>query len=106
MDFVPGARLSTFLKQPTDDEYEAAILHPDLSETTLDVVYEQIADYVLQLSRLAFFRIGAVSRDDTSGTWTVTGRPLTFDKEHTSDQHRLPRGSVSHHAFGSRERPL
>ncbi|KAK1763804.1 hypothetical protein QBC33DRAFT_596497 [Phialemonium atrogriseum] len=49
-------------------------------EATLDKVYEQIADYMLQISCLAFSRIGAISKDDgESGTWTVTGRPLTFD---------------------------
>lgn len=42
----------------------------------LDTVYDQIADYMLQLSRLRFPRIGAISKDHTPG---IIGRPLTFD---------------------------
>ncbi|KAL2022504.1 hypothetical protein VTK56DRAFT_5111 [Thermocarpiscus australiensis] len=64
MNFVEGARLSRFLRQPTDDEYEPSVLNPDIDEATLDVIYEQIADYMLQMSRLSFPRIGAISKDD------------------------------------------
>jgi hypothetical protein len=79
MDFVDGTRLSRFLRQPFDDESEPVILNKDVDEATLDTIYEQIADYMLQMSRLSFSRIGAISRDTVEpGTWAVTGRPLTL----------------------------
>ncbi|KAK4114335.1 hypothetical protein N656DRAFT_835974 [Canariomyces notabilis] len=79
MDFVEGTRLLRFLRQPFDDESEPVILNKDVDEATLDTIYEQIADYMLQMSRLSFSRIGAISRDTLEpGTWAVTGRPLTL----------------------------
>jgi hypothetical protein len=53
------------------------ILDPDIDQKKLEVVYSQIADYVLQLSRLQLLRIGAISND--AGRWLVTGRPITYD---------------------------
>ncbi|SPQ27083.1 c40af038-2292-4be3-a2f3-cb5a643b4e80 [Thermothielavioides terrestris] len=81
MDYIEGERLSWFLKRPKEDEYEPMVLNPDLDEATLDTFYEQIAGYMLQLSRLSFPRIGAISRNDPAkpGAWAVTERPLTFN---------------------------
>ncbi|GJC92663.1 LOW QUALITY PROTEIN: phosphotransferase [Colletotrichum higginsianum IMI 349063] len=51
-----------------------------MNNARLDFVYEQVAGFMLQLSRLSFSRIGAVSRNETSGQWdVVTRRPLTYD---------------------------
>ncbi|KAL2759808.1 hypothetical protein ACRALDRAFT_1074057 [Sodiomyces alcalophilus JCM 7366] len=80
MDFIPGLPLSTFLSRPVSNKYDPLVLNPDIDNTTLDQVFGQIADYMLQLSRLSFPRIGAISRAGSGlGTWTVTGRPLTFN---------------------------
>ena len=68
MDFIQGVRLSTFLKQPTEDDQADLILNPDISEATLDTIYDQIADYILQISRLGFSSIVAISKDEASGT--------------------------------------
>jgi hypothetical protein len=76
MDFIEGTRLSTFLKQPTEDDKSDMILNPTIDEDMLDTIYVQLADYMLQISRLEFPRIGAISKD-ASETWTVTGSPLT-----------------------------
>lgn len=78
MDFIEGTRLSTFLRQADEDEDADMIFNPAIEEETLDTIYDQLADYVLQLSRLDFSLIGAISKD-ASETWTVTGRPLTYD---------------------------
>lgn len=78
MDFVEGTRLSTFLKQPDENGDAEMVLNPAIDEATLDVVYDQLASYMLQLSRLEFPLIGAISQD-SSGTWAITGRPLTYD---------------------------
>ncbi|KAK3295839.1 uncharacterized protein B0H64DRAFT_156204 [Chaetomium fimeti] len=79
MDFVEGVRLSTFLKEPNEDDEADLILNPTIEEATLDTIYDQLADYILQLSRLKFSSIGAISKDADSNTWSVTGRPLTFN---------------------------
>ncbi|KAI9747050.1 MAG: hypothetical protein M1835_002246 [Candelina submexicana] len=79
MDYVDGTRLSTILKQPTENDQEDVVLNPDIDNTILDIVYDQIADYMLQLSELDFTEVGAISKDAASNSWTVTGRPLTYN---------------------------
>ncbi|KAH9904153.1 hypothetical protein F4778DRAFT_770636 [Xylariomycetidae sp. FL2044] len=78
MNFIDGVRLSTFIKQPTEEEVADPILNPDIEEETLDTIYNQLAKYVLQLSQLDFPLIGAISQD-VSEIWAVTSRPLTYD---------------------------
>lgn len=77
MEFIDGTHLSTVLKQPTNDEH--VVLDPDIEDATLDVIYDHLADYLLQIFRLNFPRIGAISKDQVSDTWPVTGRPLTYN---------------------------
>lgn len=77
MDFVDGILLSTIMKQPTENIEDELILRPDIESTTLDIIYDQIADYLIQLSKIDFTSIGSISEDPASKTWSVTGRPLT-----------------------------
>lgn len=77
MDFVPGILLSKILKQPTDSEQDAHVLDPDIDDAKLDKIYGQIADYLLQLSRLSLPRIGAITKEGDA--WSVTQRPLTYN---------------------------
>jgi aminoglycoside phosphotransferase (APT) family kinase protein len=79
MDFINGTRLSTVLKQPAKDDQEDVILNLGIDDATLNTIYDQLADYMLQISRLDFPRIGAISKDHVSNTWSVTGRPLTYN---------------------------
>lgn len=79
MDFIEGQDLSDFLQQPTQSKEEVIMLDPDINEIRLDFIYDQIADFLLQISRLEFSRIGAISKDTVSNRWTVLGRPLTYD---------------------------
>jgi Phosphotransferase enzyme family len=79
MDYVDGTRLSTLLKQPTENDQEDVVLNPEIDDITLDILYDQIADYIVQLSELDFNSIGSISEDPTSNTWSVTGRPLTYN---------------------------
>ncbi|KAI9148108.1 kinase-like domain protein [Paramyrothecium foliicola] len=58
---------------------ELIFLDPNIDEVKLDTIYGQLAGYLLELSRLDFPRIGAISKDDPTGEWAVTGRPLTYD---------------------------
>ncbi|KAF4339182.1 kinase-like domain protein [Fusarium beomiforme] len=79
MDFVKGENLGRFLAEPTDDKSKLVFLNPQISEKTLDNIYEQIAEFILELSRLEFPRIGAIGMDDKTAEWTVAERPLTYD---------------------------
>lgn len=79
MDYIDGTRLSTILKQPTENDQEDVVLNPDIDNTSLEIVYDQIAGYMIQLSELDFSSIGAISEDPVSNTWSVTRRPLTYN---------------------------
>ena len=67
IDFIEGVRLSTFLKEPSEDDQADLILNPAVEEATLDTIYDQLADYILQISRLEFSSIGAISKNDRDG---------------------------------------
>lgn len=78
-EFIEGENLGDTLKKPTEDEADPAILDPDIDEAKLNFVYEQVAGFMLELSRLEFPRIGAISKDPISGGWAVTEPALTYD---------------------------
>ncbi|EEH47042.1 uncharacterized protein PADG_03140 [Paracoccidioides brasiliensis Pb18] len=80
MEYVEGIHLSDILKKPTANNQEKEILNPDIDDTTLNIVYRQIADFMLQLYNLDFTHIGAISEvAEGANTWAVTGRPLTYN---------------------------
>lgn len=79
MEFMDGQDLSDLLQQQNEDKTESIILDPDIDNAKLDFVYEQIASFLLEISRLEFPSIGALSKDDSSDQWTVNQRPLTYD---------------------------
>ncbi|KAL1847371.1 hypothetical protein VTK73DRAFT_10376 [Phialemonium thermophilum] len=74
LEYVHGTCLDDLLKQPTKDQHEPSILDPSIDEAKLDGVYDQIASYIVQLSRLEFPRIGAIGEGGV-----VLKRPLTYD---------------------------
>jgi hypothetical protein len=78
MDYVDGISLATILKQPTETEQDEVVLATDVDNTKLDYVYEQLADYMLQLSRLDS-SIGAISKSPSSDEWIARERPLTYN---------------------------
>lgn len=79
MDFVEGTLASRILQKPTEDDREELILSPDLDSSVLDKFYRQAAGYLLQLSRLEFKRIGAISREPGDDAWSSSKRPLTYN---------------------------
>ncbi|OHF03790.1 phosphotransferase enzyme family protein [Colletotrichum orchidophilum] len=84
MDFVEGTLASRILQKPTDDDQEELILNPDLDSSLLDKFYRQVAGYLLQLSRLKFKRIGAISKEprepgEEEDAWSSSKRPLTYN---------------------------
>ncbi|KAL3475452.1 phosphotransferase enzyme family protein-like protein [Aspergillus californicus] len=91
MDVVDGVLLSSILNHP-DKKGIGFLLNPDLDMSILDKVYHQIARYMIQLSQLTFSRIGAISKDDATGTWSVTGRPLTYNMNELRAVTNYPEG--------------
>ncbi|CAG8953757.1 hypothetical protein HYFRA_00006648 [Hymenoscyphus fraxineus] len=79
MEFIEGMKLSAFLKTPTESEQDDEILNPEIDDGVLDQIYGQIANYMIQLSRLEFSAIGSISRDEQRKTWDITSRPLTYN---------------------------
>ena len=79
MDFIPGESLGEFLATPCDDKTEPPVLDPDVDEGKLDIIYDQLATFMLELSSPKFPRIGALSKDQASGDWVVASRPFTYD---------------------------
>lgn len=77
MDLMDGVCLDDLLKKPTKSDQDPLILDPDIDQRKLEVIYSQIAGYMLQLDRLRLPSIDAISKDWSR--WTVTERPLTYD---------------------------
>lgn len=73
-EFVEGVHLSDVLKDPADSK--RLHLNPTIDRNILDNVYTQLVDIMLGLYNVDFDRIGAISKDISSGSWSVTGRPL------------------------------
>ncbi|MBE3048157.1 hypothetical protein IMZ48_37755 [Candidatus Bathyarchaeota archaeon] len=95
MDHVRGTILSDILTKPTADDKERHVLDADVDKAVLDKIYLQIADYLLQLSRLTFPRIGAISRGrDSPAGWSVTGRPLTYNMNELASVTTYPLGQL------------
>lgn len=79
MEFVDGISLATTLQQPTENARDEVVLKTDVDDTKLDYIYEQLADYMLQLSRLDFTTIGAMTKNSSSNEWDASARPLTYN---------------------------
>jgi aminoglycoside phosphotransferase (APT) family kinase protein len=77
-EFVKGRPLSEVLQVNPPDP-SGKILRPDIEDSTLDVVYRQIADILIELSRHDFDKIGSLTLDDEDGvSLSVASRPLTL----------------------------
>lgn len=75
-NFVHGVSLSSILRDPADSDWQ--FMNPTLDDKTLNDVYEQVADIMLQLFQFDFSEIGAISKDPNSNMWSVAARPLTY----------------------------
>ncbi|KAK1851072.1 phosphotransferase enzyme family protein [Colletotrichum chrysophilum] len=58
MDRMRGCDLSEFLQKPTEDGVEEFILDPNIQDRKLDIIYDQIAKFLLEISNLQFSKIG------------------------------------------------
>ncbi|KKK17955.1 hypothetical protein AOCH_007160 [Aspergillus ochraceoroseus] len=79
MEYIDYAMdLSTALNTPGLDIKDRPVLDPHIDNDKLEMLYGQLADILLQLSRLSFPRIGSLSQIDDS-TWEIARRPLSIN---------------------------
>jgi len=74
LEHAQGETLCDMLPPPTTTNPGQAVLSPNHPQ--LAYIYEQIADYMLQVAQFDFTAIGAINKSP-SGEWTASNRPLT-----------------------------
>ncbi|KAI9035681.1 uncharacterized protein KD926_003125 [Aspergillus affinis] len=94
MDFIDGVSLSDLLRDP-DAEWPSRVMREDISESDIEYIYRQLANFLLQLFKLDFDRIGSLTPPHTEFQSSIPLRPLTF-KAHSI----LQNGGVN--SFGDR----
>lgn len=93
IDFVNGVSLSDLLQDP-NAERPSRVMREDISESDIEFIYRQLANFLLQLFKLDFDQIGSLPSPQTDAQSPTTPRPLTF-KAHSI----LQNGGVD--AFGT-----
>jgi hypothetical protein len=59
MDFISGISVSDLLKDP-NAERPTRLMREDISDSDIEVIYRQLANFLLQLFKLDFDRIGSL----------------------------------------------
>ncbi|KAH9221817.1 phosphotransferase enzyme family protein [Leptodontidium sp. 2 PMI_412] len=93
MDFISGVSLSDLLEVP-NAERPTRLIREDISDSDIEVIYRQSANFLLQLFELDFDRIGSLPSSMATKS-PMSTRPLTF-KAHSI----LQNGGVD--TFGDR----
>lgn len=79
MDRVEDVSLANLLKQPVEPEEDDVIMRGDIEDSKLDYVYEQLAEFMVELSRLRFDAIGAIAKDSGTNKYMATEKPFTYN---------------------------
>ncbi|KAL6712649.1 hypothetical protein ACN47E_000526 [Coniothyrium glycines] len=79
MNYIDGTSLTTLLRQPIQSEEDDIILRDDIDDDKLFYVYEQLGEFMIELSRLDFDAIGAIAKDPVTNKWLATERPFTYN---------------------------
>lgn len=77
MDFVNGVSLSDLLEDP-NAERPTRLMREDISDSDIVVIYRQLANFLLQLFKLNFDRIGSLPSPRAEAQSPTPTRPLTF----------------------------
>jgi hypothetical protein len=77
---MEGEDLGELLRKPSDNDEDLLLLNPVINDAKVYFVYKQIAGFQLELSRMEFPRIGAISVDSETGEGRVSGPPLPYWK--------------------------
>ncbi|KAJ5496260.1 hypothetical protein N7463_008247 [Penicillium fimorum] len=75
MDFVDGVSLEEILRDP-NAECPTRVMREDISDDDIEVIYRQMANFLLQLFKLDFDYIGNLPNPEDHGP--TPARPLTF----------------------------
>ncbi|CAG8920394.1 unnamed protein product [Penicillium salamii] len=77
MDFINGVSLSSLLQDP-NAERPNRVIREDISDSDIEVIYRQLANFLLQLFKLDFDQIGSLPSPQTENPSPTPPRPLTF----------------------------
>jgi len=77
MDFIDGINVSDLLKDP-NAERPTRLMKEDISNSDIEVIYKQLANFMLQLFELDFERIGSLPSPTAKAQSPMSTRPLTF----------------------------
>ncbi|PWY87426.1 phosphotransferase enzyme family protein [Aspergillus heteromorphus CBS 117.55] len=81
MDFIDGVSLSDLLRDP-NAERPSRVMRGDIHNADVEVIYRQLANFLLQLFKLDFDRIGSLPspspQGEAHGPSPAFARPLTF----------------------------
>jgi hypothetical protein len=90
IEYIEHSRtLSEAMNDPTLELKDRHVLDPSIDEQKLSFLYSQMANILLQLSVLAFPRIGSLDRD-ASGHISVSGRPITVNMNNLVEHTGIP----------------
>ncbi|KAJ5865667.1 hypothetical protein N7534_000220 [Penicillium rubens] len=77
MDFINGVSLNSLLKDPSAKQ-PSRVIRDDISDSDIEVIYRQLANFLLQLFKLDFDRIGSLPSPQAGSHSPTPPRPLTF----------------------------
>ncbi|GAD91975.1 conserved hypothetical protein [Paecilomyces variotii No. 5] len=81
MDFIDGVSLDDIFHHPIA-ENRSRLVKEDVSDSDIEVIYRQIANFLLQIFQLDFDQIGSLPSPEDGPQGSTPARPLTF-KAHT-----------------------
>jgi len=77
MDFINGVSVSDLLKDP-NAERPTRLMRENISDSDIEVIYRQLANFLLQLFELDFDRIGSLPSPTAEAQSPTLTRTLTF----------------------------
>ncbi|CAG7949020.1 unnamed protein product [Penicillium olsonii] len=80
MDFIDGVGLSSLLQDPKAEK-SSRVVREDISDSDIEIIYRQLANFLLQLFKLDFDQIGSLPSPHTECPRPTPPRPLTFKAE-------------------------
>jgi hypothetical protein len=91
------------LNIPGRSRQDKPFLDPNVSLDRLELVYSQMADIILQLSKPSFSEIGCIAKasedDESDDSWIVKHRPLTFNMDELVQLGDVDPGLLPQHTF-------
>jgi hypothetical protein len=99
MDYIEHeSTMSDALADPSLAPGEDHVLNPNIEEEKLEFLLRQLANVLLQLSRLQFDRIGSLM-EDGKGHISVSGRPLIQNMSHLMQFTGMPDAMLPSSAY-------